>query len=376
MRLTALGACAAVAMLCAADDTQAYPSLQLTTGAARCESCHVSPGGGGLLNDYGRDEAGSTISRRGDGRLLHGLWQPPGWLALGGDLRAATALKRQAPRTRALAFPMQADLYARAVTGAWSLNLTVGFRGVARAPRPEPLYRLASREHFAMYQRDPGAGWSARLGRFFPVMGLRSQDHTAYVRRYLDQHTLEEPYALAVTVPGEVGELHAALFAPTVNPIQGAGARAWGGTFYYERRALEDTAAWAVQSRLAVGAEDLRVLAGAVGKLWLPGSSLALHAEVDVQRQSFEHVDAPRWQLAGYLGATAAVLPGALVTGALQLWDPDLALRASSRTAAEMNLQLFPVAHLELHLLARLEALGNDFDHPALLGLAQLHYYL
>ena len=353
----------------------AYPQLQLTTGADRCETCHVSPGGGGLLNDYGRDELGGTLSPRGDGRFLHGLWQPPRWLALGGDLRAAAGVKDHETRTRTLAFPMQADLYARAVVGAWSANLIVGFRGAARTPRPEPLYRLASREHYLMYQPEPGAGVSIRAGRFFPVQGLRSQDHTAYVRRYLGQHTLEEPYALALAYQGERSELHAALFAPQPVPVQGAGPRSLGGALYYERRVHDDQAAWAAQSRLAISDEDVRAAAGLVGKLWLPSSQLLVQAELDAQRQSFD-VGAPRWQLAGYLGATRMMLPGWMITGALQLWDPDLALRSSSRGAAELNLQVFPLAHLELHALARLEAVGNDFDHPALLGLLQLHYTL
>ena len=353
----------------------AYPQFQLTTGADRCEACHVSPGGGGLLNAFGRDEAGSTVSQRGDGRLLHGLWQPPSWLELGGDLRGALGVKDHEDRTRVLGFPMQADLYTRVVVGAWSANVIAGLRGVAREPRPELLYRLASREHYLMYQPEAGSGLSVRLGRFFPVFGLRSQDHTAYVRRYLGQHTLEEPYTVALAHQGERSELHASLFAPQPVPILGAGPRAWGGALSYERRAREDTAAWAVQSRVAVTSEDVRAAAGVLGKLWVPTSQLLLLAELDVQRQSFD-VGAARWQLAGYLGDTRMMLPGWMVTGALQLWDPDLALRSSSRGAAELNLQVFPLAHLELHLLGRLEAVGNDFDHPSLLGLLQLHYYL
>lgn len=373
MRLTALTALVMLAALARVAD--AYPQFQLTTGAATCQACHVSPGGGGLLNDYGRDEAGSTISPRGDGRLLHGLWQPPQWLALGGDLRSAFLGKHQQDRADLLWFPMQADVYLRAVVGSFSVNLTAGLRGVARDPKPEAIYRLASREHYLMYQPDPGNGLAVRLGRFFPVFGLRSQDHTAYVRRYLGQHTLEEPYALAVSHHGERGELHAAVFAPNPVPLLGAGPRAYGAALYYERRVLDDTAAWAVQSKLAVTGEDERAAVGAVGKLWLAEPGLSVLAELDVVRQSFEG-EAARWQLAGSLGVTRVMMPGWMAGAGLQLWDPDLTLRASSRAAAEVNVQYFPLAHLELHLLGRLEAVGNDFDHPALLGLLQLHYYL
>ena len=52
----------------AAGTAAAYPQLQFTTGATRCGECHVSPDGGGLLTDYGRDEAGETLSGRGTSR--------------------------------------------------------------------------------------------------------------------------------------------------------------------------------------------------------------------------------------------------------------------------------------------------------------------
>ena len=94
MRLTgALVVLAVVAMTSAAE---AYPQFQLSTDTERCSACHYAPSGGGLLNEYGRDEAGSTISGRGDGRFAHGAVTPPDWLALGGDLRlVAPRLQQQ-----------------------------------------------------------------------------------------------------------------------------------------------------------------------------------------------------------------------------------------------------------------------------------------
>ncbi|MBC8132926.1 MAG: hypothetical protein H7X95_08085, partial [Deltaproteobacteria bacterium] len=69
---------------------QAYPQWQFTSGAIRCNQCHYSPAGGGLLTSYGRDAAGEDLSTfGGNGGLLHGLPRIPSWLALGGDLRGA-----------------------------------------------------------------------------------------------------------------------------------------------------------------------------------------------------------------------------------------------------------------------------------------------
>ena len=81
-----------------------------------------------------------------------------------------------------------------------------------------------------------------------------------------------------------------------------------------------------------------------------------------------------RYQVAAYVGASTFVARGWMVGGAVHRWQPDLRLH-SSRDALEMNVQYFPRAHIELHLLARFAGSG-DFDDPGVLTLLQLHYYL
>src|SRR3954469_9875180 len=69
---------------------EAYPQWQLSSGAARCNTCHFAPAGGGLPTTYGRDAVGEELSTfSGDGSLLHGTATVPTWLAVGGDLRGA-----------------------------------------------------------------------------------------------------------------------------------------------------------------------------------------------------------------------------------------------------------------------------------------------
>ncbi|HVV84126.1 MAG TPA: hypothetical protein VHE35_13720 [Kofleriaceae bacterium] len=376
MRLTrlALAAVALAVLLGGVRRAAAYPQFQLSTGNDRCSACHDAPSGGGLLNDFGRSEAGDTISRGGDGAFLHGLWEPPRWLQLGGDLRGATGLSYTEPRRDTFLFPMQVDLYVRAGTDTLSLHVTGGLRGVARDPAPPFTDRLVSREHYVMWR--PALGTYVRAGRFFPVFGLRSQDHTAYVRRYLGFDLLEEPYGLAAGRAGAHWEAHASIFVPSPIRSQSAGVRASGGVLYVERRLLDDRVALAGQARLALGPDDSRFLVGGVGKRWFEGAGVMLMGEVDLQRQDFDASRAPtRYQLACYLGATKDVVHGVQAGVALQRWQPDLTLR-SSRDAFEVDLQYFPRAHLELHLLARASGAGNDLDDPTLLTLLQLHYYL
>lgn len=375
MRVTLVAALVLLAV--SAGTAAAYPQLGLSTGNDRCTACHVAPSGGGLLNAYGRDEAGGTISGRGDGRFAHGAVELPSWLELGGDVRLALGgkqLEGEAPTV--LAFPMQGDLYARVVAGPVSLNITAGLNGAARS-RPAgapPLSYAISREHHVMYEPADSA-LVVRAGRFFPVFGLRTQDHTAYVRRYLDQYILEEPYALEAGWRGDAWQGHVAGFLGNPVPLTGAGPRASGATAMIERR-VPDVATLAAQAKVAVTDEDRRYLVGGVARWWLPGPGLLAMAELDVQRQSFVGADAGRWQLAGYAGVTKVILPGYLLGAAIQRWAPDLMLRGATRSAVELNVQVFPWAHVELHLLTRVEATGGDTTTPNLLGLLQLHYYL
>ncbi len=372
IRAAALAAAAVATLLAVASAAHAYPRLHLSSGSARCQDCHLSPAGGGLLDDHGRFEAGDALSRGGDGALLHGAWDPPPWLALGGDLRAAGGLKHRGDEREGLAFPMQAELYVAGRGAGVTVYLAAGLRGGARSPQPPLVERLASREHYVMYQ--PGARY-VRVGRFFPVFGLRTADHTAYVRRYLGFGLLEEPYGVAVGHVGVTWEAHLHAYVPRPVAFLGAGPRARGIAAAYERRLLDETAAVGAHARVATTAEDDVVTAGVTGKRWFADAGLLVQAELDLQRQRFTAVDAARWQLAAHASASQLLTRGLWLGAGLHRWQPDLGLR-SSRDAFEVDLQYFPRAHLEVHLLGRASAQGNDLDHPGWLALAQLHYYL
>ncbi len=372
MRVTATAWLVGLGVVLAASVADAYPRFQLSSGSVRCQDCHLSPAGGGLIDDYGRLEASDTISRGGDGALLHGAWEPPSWLALGGDLRAATGVKHEGDERDALAFPMQLELYGQAGAGGVSLYLAAGLRGGARDPQPPLVERLASREHYVMFQRD---ALYVRAGRFFPVFGLRAPDHTAYTRRYLGFGILEEPYGVAAGWAGATWEGHLHAYVPRPIAFLGAGPRARGVAASYERRLADDRAALGAQARWATTEDDRVTTAGVVGKRWFDRAGLLVLGEVDVQRQDFDGGLPGRWQLAVQAGATQTVTRGVLVGVTVHRWHPDLALRAA-RDAFDVDVQYFPWAHVELHLLGRVSAQGNNYDEPGFLGLLQLHYYL
>ena len=363
------------ALLVAAARAEAYPQFQLSTGASRCNSCHYAPAGGGLINGFGRDESADTISRGGNGDFLHGAWDPPSWLALGGDLRVAGVLNDVGASEGAelAAFPMQADLYARAGVGAFSLYVSGGFGGAVRGTKGV-LARLVSREHYVMW-RPKSAGPYLRAGRFFAPYGLRLAEHPAYVRRFLGFNTLEETYNLSGGFVNDRWELHATAF--TYDPLRHVGHRGSGGALYAERR-FGDKVAAAAQSRVAVGAGELRAQGGLVGKWFLGTPKLLILAQVDLIYERFDDVNAPRAQLAGYLGGSWMFARGFMAQLMFERWDEDLAVMGVARSAADLQLQYFPTAHVEVSLFGRLQLIGSgpDDGDPSQVLLLQVHYYL
>ena len=368
------------ALLLVTTDASAYPQFQFSSGTARCSLCHYSPSGGGLIRNYGRSEAAHTISRGGDGQLLHGLvWdEAPKRVDIGGDLRGAILYKKRSGEDpRLAAFPMQGDLYVRAkVYNNVSFTFIGGVRGVARDTRPSILTRLGSREHYLSWQKKRNKGPYLRAGRYFAPFGLRLPDHTAYVRRYLGYHTLEETYGVTYGHVASDKEWHASLFAPS--PFYTAGAKLFGAAAYYERRNDDDTGAYGGQMRAAANGDQIRVLAGGVFKHYFEDQKLLLLTELNlgVQRFSARGSKKPRGQLAAYAELSYTPFKGLMLGGALERYDDDLLLSGSSRDAIRYTIQYFPWAHIEVHILGKLEFQGEHYDTPSALWMGMLHYYL
>jgi hypothetical protein len=381
---------ATVAILAWAGSARAYPQFQFSSGTTRCSQCHYSPSGGTLITSWGRDEAGDTISLAGDGAFLHGLWTPPSWLALGGDLRLAGIVNDvggpESPETAA--FPMQFDLYGRvAFTESLSLNVTVGDRGVVRPPDPslsgrsgDFVQRLMSREHYLMW-RPSASGPYVRLGRFYAPYGLRLVEHITFIRRYTGYNLYEETYNASGGYVVDDFEVHATLFthAPN-NPefIASVGPHESGFVGYGEKR-FNGMASLGAQTRIAIATEQSRYQGGAVGKLWVEKVRLLFMGEGDFIRQQLRLANVGQNQFVSYLGATFFIR-GVLFGGAYERFQEDLAVKETGRNAFDLQLNVFPYAHIELVLLGRYQKAGTPLagSDPTAgwLGMLQLHYYL
>lgn len=177
----------------AATETFAFPELA-RHGYVNCITCHVSPSGGGALNDYGRTISGeglSTWSRKDEESLFHGLVRRkkiPNWLSLGGDVRAVQVYEDTKTTTRAQSIMMQADFEAAVRYKKLTLDASYGRMQTSRTDGPKPY----SRRHFIMYNFTDEI--MLRAGRFLPVYGINLPDHVIATRAPLELDQGSETY--------------------------------------------------------------------------------------------------------------------------------------------------------------------------------------
>jgi hypothetical protein len=387
LRGAAIWALATLALaLLAPREAAAFPQFQFSSGTTRCGQCHFAPAGTGLLSAWGRAESADTISRGGDGNFLHGLWAPPAWLALGGDLRLASlASDTGGPESPELAsFPMQADLYAHLVLpSGFSVNIIAGDRGIVRPTdasisgrTSSAIDRLMSREHYVMW-RPSATGPYVRLGRFFAPYGLRLVEHIFYVRRFTGNALYEEPYALSGGVVGDDWEVHATAFAAVPksfpDPLQSIGYKEAGGTVYAEKR-LAGMAAVALQTRVGVADEEARYQGGGVAKIWFDPAKLLFMGEADVIRQQIKGTGRGQTQFVSFSGLTLFPIRGLMATLAYERYQENVEISKTGHNAYDLEVNFFPWAHIELLVLGRYQQNGDGA--PASLGMLQFHYYL
>ena len=193
----------AAALLLVAGQAAAEPMF-LSKDFPRCTSCHFSPTGGGLLNDFGRTMSHTVLptfpaasgadatAPDGEQAFLYG--------ALGdalGDARLGVALR---PSHLRFGFPggsadrnllMQADLQAAYRRGALTLYADIG-----RHPEGDG-GELGSYEHWVSYQA--ASGLTVRAGRFLPAYGVKLADHTSFNRRTLGFGESDQVYGVEVS---------------------------------------------------------------------------------------------------------------------------------------------------------------------------------
>lgn len=345
----AIAAAAAALVVVTAGAAHAYPQYQLSKEQT-CGACHVSPAGGGLLNDNGELTAEDEAVWGGNPAFLHGLVTLPDALSIGGDLRFAGGVHDNGQGPGGAAFPMQTELYVHGEHEGFGVYATGGMTVDGNSVKP------ASREHYLLYRQGDGEGLYARAGRFMPVMGLRQAEHVLYPRRFGGTALFTEVYGAGVGWLSPELEVHATGFI--ADPFLDSIERGSGGALHVEKR-FGNKLSIGHFDRVTTSDADTRLHLGLTGKLWLEDQKLLLAAEGQVIRQDFALDRGPtRYQVVGQLLATYFARPGLFVDVGLGHFDQDLAVADVDRDAVDVNVHVFPHAHVELVLMTRYQLLG------------------
>ena len=339
-------------VLAIAGTAQAYPQFQLYRDET-CSGCHISPAGGGLLNENGLNTAESMSQFGTDPAFLNGLVKPPSWLVLGGDFRGASGYV-QTPQRYLLTIPMQADLYADAQFDHFTVHVTAGYRP------PEYLNenatRLWSKEHYVQWQSDVGSpeGVFIRLGRLMPIFGLRLAEHDTYVRRYGGTGLYTETYGATASYIKSKYEAHISGWVRDhlIDPAR----QDDGGAVYLETR-LSDVAAVGAEGMIQHTVSDNQYRGGFTGKYFLKGPQVLLEGEVQVDNQHIGSYGLTK--LISYVGADYFPKDQWMVELAWGHYDENLRIKGLDHDALDLNVHWFTSSHFEALLNARVELIGQ-----------------
>ncbi|HEX2730520.1 MAG TPA: hypothetical protein VHM70_02910 [Polyangiaceae bacterium] len=178
-----VGLLAPVALLLLTGNAHAYPQY-IGRGDLDCSECHYSPTGGGLTNSWGRMSREATFG--GDTDSWPGHSDATGYrnshaqlqFDVGADVRMLPLVMTEPGGPSAAVFlPMLEELGGVAAYGPAKVYATLtGRKGPPSTGGLVPF----SREHWLGFTLNPT--WTLRTGRLVLPFGVRSPDHTQYVR--------------------------------------------------------------------------------------------------------------------------------------------------------------------------------------------------
>lgn len=365
-----------------------------------CNQCHADPSGGGLPTLYGRAQGELLLRTRygppGNedmpplGRFLFGAIGLPDALLLGGDVRTlymVTQIKN-APSNGRFVF-MQADLEGQVSGDRLRANASVGYAdkgALAAAITHRPDQNLVSRIHWVGVEIGKERDWLLRAGRFNLPFGIRTVEHTLWVRsstRTDINVAQQEGVALAYNGEGLRGELMLIAGNFQVSPA------------VYRERGYSGYVEYAPSTKLAFGASSLATHAdldifvqtplwrGAHG-LFLratPAKAVVLFSEADLLVKSEPpSAEAPAVTSIGYVGMAQGdleIIQGIHLGGTLEVLAPPPSRTTPPSYGAWGSLSWFFAPHMDVRLDAITQSLpagNNRLFVNYFLG--QVHFFL
>ncbi|RYZ80890.1 MAG: hypothetical protein EOP04_25000 [Proteobacteria bacterium] len=346
-------------------DAYSFPE-NIRHGYASCQSCHVSPSGGGVLTEYGRrasEEFMFTWSKPNEADFLNASVSLPKNLNIGGDVRFLSLHKDNKVTESNVGFPMQADMeFAYKLFDQLTLDVGVGsYDGT-----PD------SRRHFIMYQ--PNENWFVRAGRFFPAYGIMNPEHSILTRRFLKFDQGQETNNLELGYLNEDFEL-------IVNGISGTMGEemkrddGYSARFAYYLGKNNQVGANYLHGEGAIWERDVY----GVFALVSIGKNGFIQSEIDLQsRKALDSTDESlpsNKALVTFTRVTWEVARGVNIFESIETLDPSGEDFSPRQRAYGPGVQWFPRPHLELLAKYELkldEAFSKKYGNQAML---MSHYY-
>ncbi len=355
------------------ESAQAFAEM-VRHGYVNCMTCHVSPSGGGLLTEYGRELSREVLSHGGkseqESAFAYGAVKPPEWLTAGGDIRSLT-LYRDSPTAReGRQIIMQADLEAAITYKNWLVDGTVGFRE-SRTPSP-PIDHVLSRRHYVSFR--PTDELSVRAGKFQAAFGINTPDHAISTKRGLGWDQGSETYNVEGAWLGEQWNVFATVILgrPDARDLR----REAGGAVNVSSALGES---YKVGASYFIGQNELarRHVFGPYGILGFTKSFFLL-TEADLQRSTSLSgaVTGPtRWGIVNFQKIDYEVIEGLHGYLTQEYSRLDFDDGSSANQTYGIGAQFFPRPHLDLNLTWQIQKPQASGDATQLLFL-MLHFYL
>lgn len=345
----------------------AFPEL-VRHNYVNCTACHVSPSGGGVLTQYGRELSNEVLSawgREGEGRFLWDVAKMPSWLEMGGDVRTLNLRQDASTGSRSRTILMQADLEAAV---SYKKLTLVGTAGVLDSA-VYPTERFISRRHYALFHLNDEL--SLRAGRFMQAYGINVPDHAIYTKQGLGWDQGTESYNLEGSYLGERFNFYlTGVFSrPDINErIQEKGA--------------STSASVTLADRYKVGASyfygtSYNANRNVFGPFLILGFTprFFLLSELDVQRNYARTSLDPEWGLINYQRLDYELIQGLHVFVTQQSSKLNFSKTSSQKDAYGAGIQFFPRPHFEILLnWEKRRTLATSQDYFDWLYLT-LHFY-
>lgn len=272
----------------------AFPEM-IRHGYVNCISCHVSPTGGGVLTEYGREISGNLLSTWGadnpkEAQFAYDIVKLPDWLTAIGNYRGVYAYQNTPYISQGQYIYMQGDAEAAAHLKKWYFDASLGYEN-----KPNDISftdHLISATHFINYR--PTDEFSFRIGRFYPAFGIYTPDHVIPTKRDLGWDEGQQTYNLEAAYISEKWNVF--LTPDFGRPDQPSlhretGFSAWGSL------AFADTYKVGLTYFYGNGQSTTRNVAGIWGTLGF-AHNLFLLSEWDLQQQGSKNSSFPS-QLGG-----------------------------------------------------------------------------